>query len=861
MKQQVEFFPNAAVQETNPLKDSDALPTVWSGFYNKTLPERHDVLTLMYPRLFTSATTTTTTTATENDRSIAVDDIGHLPEKIANHMIENCIGVLGIPLGLGLNFTIDGKALPIPMAVEEPSVIAAASSAAKLVSSAAGGFHTLSTGNVMTAQIEQLNVPDLTIGIQNIQQKRQELIDYANTYLCSSMVKRGGGALDIWCRVLDPKQLTPMCSWYNTTTQNSIVPSTMDPILVVHVEVDVCEAMGANIVNTVAEGLSEQITELTKGRCGLRILTNLCAYRLTKSYFDIPIEKLAWKGSSGQHVAEKIVEACDFGIIDPFRACTNNKGILNGIDAVAVATGQDWRAIEAAAHCYASRSGQYKSLSSFQIVQQSDGTRVLHGCLELPLAVGTKGGALQSHPGYYTTHALLKKPSARQLAGILASVGLAQNFAALRALAITGIQKGHMALHARNIAIATGTPNELVVEVCAYMLGRNAIRADVAMEYLAAHEIFSELHESPPSTPEKCAVKPSMFYVQVPVPTLDEPVSINIAFDTLNKETKHLVVNGLCDSPDSLVLLGDKGYLQLKKMIGFLQSIKEVIISPTRRRNLQLQTKLTLISILLNVLSYQLVEKHGSLARAFFSQLLTSETIFHLQVEERVSLLSDLPHSDPLFNIGAPLILNLLQVFNYHVEQEICGDLLRRAILKEQEDLLRAITQVRREIVATDSLLGLREFMTTHRKRWQATMFLLLDALSLNESEINPNVVTIFQGIGKYLEWEGTIAHDLARYQRALLMKSDNAFLIWKDLNFKNSNSNLNSKKELPLSDLLREFEIVTNQEATDLWLKIWTRRDEPEAKVVCLGSISEVVEMIRRHYGQRHAKHRCDSF
>lgn len=278
---------------------------------------------------------------------------------------------------------------------------------------------------------------------------------------------------------------------------------------------------------------------------------------------------------------------------------------MNGMDAVAIATGQDWRAIEAAAHCHAVKNGKYRALGDYELVVNSNGVQCLKGTLQVPMAVGTKGGALQTHPAYSTLHALMGKPSSSTLAGIIASVGLAQNFAALRAIATTGIQQGHMSLHVRNIACAAGAPSELVPEVCNFMLDRESISLDTAVQYISAHAIFTELENaSPPNTPEKVRSQPSIFFVQVLVPPLKNQVSLNIAFTSLAGERETIVIVDNADGNPKLAekhvnLLGDKGYLQLQKMLSLLETMKYVIIpedSMIPRSNIHLQ-----VCILYNV--------------------------------------------------------------------------------------------------------------------------------------------------------------------------------------------------------------------------------------------------------------------
>ncbi|KDO28140.1 hypothetical protein SPRG_06187 [Saprolegnia parasitica CBS 223.65] len=752
----------------------DSQPSIWSGFYNKTLRERYDVLSLMYPSALPSHTRRGSDvdqmgspklrprkTSIGHVPSMALEEIGALPSRTANLMIENCIGVLGIPLGLS-----------VPMAVEEPSVVAAASSAAKLIAAYGGGFHTETSGNIMTSQIQLLDTVDIPAAKAAIAAHRDYLVEYANTNLCANMKRRGGGVLHVYARETAPLAPSTAPGWYAGYDDELVVrPSGDAPTLVVHIDVDVCEAMGANIVNTIAEGLSAEVARITQSRAGLRILTNLCVARRARSSFSLPIASLGWKGAAGMTVASRIVEANDFAINDPFRAVTNNKGILNGIDAAAVATGQDWRAIEAAAHCYASRHGQYTSLTKYAI--QGD---KLVGTLELPMSVGSKGGALQTHPGYAATHAILGRPSAQALAGILVSVGLAQNFAAVRALAITGINQGHMALHARNIAVAAGAPNELVTELCAYMLARGSISIETAKAYLTAHAVYKDiaLAESP-AAPRR----PSMFYVEVDVPGLAKPISVNLAFMSLSAPQTIVVTKPSGTTPMQTQLLGDKGYLQLQRMFTFLAQMKVIVVdeaSDNARANLELQNKLLLLSILLNVVTYQLQRQHPQVVHEFISNLLAADV-------EAAGPWADAHFAsakdDPLLSTGLPLLLAIWQVFTYHVEQEVSSPLLQQELLQEQCHLLDSIAHWVPPPVALAKEAAFAAYMEKHAKRWQASMFLLIDCLALDHAKLTPARVDFVKRVGRYIEWEGMVAHDMARYERALAAADERNVCVW----------------------------------------------------------------------------------
>ncbi len=340
---------------------------------------------------------------------------GGLDMAIADRMSENVVSTFALPMALGLNFRVNGRDHVVPMVVEEPSVVAAASNAARMVR-ATGGFRGDATTSVMTAQVQMDHVPDTAAAAKVIEERRRELVAIANEAI-PRMVARGGGCVDLDVRVLDAE----------------------NGLLVVHLYVDVGDAMGANVVDTVAERVAPMLQEWVGGDIGLRILSNLPLRRLVHVECDVGADFLG-----GEELADGIARASRFAEMDPFRASTHNKGILNGIDAAAVALGQDWRAIEAGAHAFAGLSSQYRPLCTWQRTEKG-----LHGVLEMPLAIGTVGGSTRAHPGVRTAMEIVRVDSARQLAVVMAAVGMASNLAALRALAGEGIQQGHMRLHAR----------------------------------------------------------------------------------------------------------------------------------------------------------------------------------------------------------------------------------------------------------------------------------------------------------------------------------------------------------------------------------------------------------------------------
>lgn len=349
---------------------------------------------------------------------------------VANGMIENVIGTFELPLGVATNFIVNGRDYLVPMAVEEPSVVAAASYMARIARDG-GGFQASSTAPIMRAQIQILGLSDPFGARARLLADRNALIEIANAK-DTVLVGLGGGCQDIEIHVFPDSPIGSM--------------------VVLHLLVDVRDAMGANTVNTMAEAVAPHVERITGGNVRLRILSNLADKRIVTASVRVPADALATAKLDGSAVAQGIVEACALALIDPYRAATHNKGIMNGIDPVVVATGNDWRAIEAGAHAYAARYGRYTSLSRWEIAR--DGALV--GTLEMPMALGIVGGATRTHPAAQAALDLMAVSSAQELAEVTAAVGLAQNMAALRALSTEGIQRGHMTLHARNIAITAG---------------------------------------------------------------------------------------------------------------------------------------------------------------------------------------------------------------------------------------------------------------------------------------------------------------------------------------------------------------------------------------------------------------------
>ena len=381
-----------------------------------------------------------------------LQNTGSLPLNVADHMIENVVGAIPIPLGIGVNFLINKHDYLIPMAIEEPSVVAAASYAAKMVRDG-GGFTTSSTPPVMIGQIQAVGMEEPEAAKMRVLAAKQEILKKANAQ-DPVLASVGGGAKD-----LDAK----------------IIQTTVGPMLITELHVDCRDAMGGNAVNTMSEAVAPLIEQITGGHVYLRIISNLATKRLGKAWCTVPKESIG-----GEEVVDGIVNASAFAAADPYRAATHNKGAMNGIIAVILATGNDHRAIEAGAHAYAALKGQYTSLSTWD----KDANGNLKGTIELPMAVGLIGGAVKTHPIAKIALKILGVKTANEFAEVLAAVGLAQNLGALRALASEGIQRGHMSLHARNIAVAAGTPEKLVDAVTERMIKEGRVRMDRAKELI-----------------------------------------------------------------------------------------------------------------------------------------------------------------------------------------------------------------------------------------------------------------------------------------------------------------------------------------------------------------------------------------
>lgn len=409
-----------------------------SKFHQKTMQERLDWISKF-------------SDLNHEDRELYLQS-GTDNNNLADQLIENSIGVMEVPLGVAVNFIVNGKDCIVPMAVEETSVIAAASNGAKLARPL-GGFHMHFTGSYMIGQVQITNLKSPESAKIKILQNKDDILDIANSQ-DPTLVELGGGAYDLEVRIVGDKS---------------------EEMLIVHLLVDTLDAMGANATNTMAEKIAPTLEQISEGNAYLRIISNLADHRLIQGYCEIKKEDLG-----GEEVVDNIVEACRFANLDPYRAATNNKGIMNGISSVVLATGNDTRAIEAGAHAYAVRNGQYRSLTQWEKNEKGN----LVGSIDMPLAIGVIGGATSLNPKAKANLKIMGVKTSQELSEIIGSVGLAQNLTALKALATEGVQKGHMRLHAKNVALMADATGDEIDYVSKELVKRDIIRVDEAKKII-----------------------------------------------------------------------------------------------------------------------------------------------------------------------------------------------------------------------------------------------------------------------------------------------------------------------------------------------------------------------------------------
>ena len=657
-----------------------------TDFHKKPIQERIDILRSMYPNV--------------NGAYIEGIDL-----KTADLLVENCVGKLSLPVGLGLYFKMNSRDYIIPMATEEPSIIAAASTAAKLIKDH-GGFSASSTQPIMLGQIQVLGLTAAAAS-SLISSSKASLIARANRLYCPRLVARGGGVNDI--------------TFSELSTDSGVV----------EISVNVAEAMGANIINNICEELAPDIQNLLQCRIGLKILSTYCTERRASAWFKIPISALEYKKIPGRVIAQGFMESYFFARASVYRACTHNKGILNGMQAVGTATGQDTRAIEAAAHTWACRSGKYLPLNEYSIEDEC-----LVGRIDFPIAVGTKGGALQSNPAYQASAYILGNPSTAELAQIIACVGLACNFAAIRAMISEGIQKGHMGLHAKNIAIAAGIPSELVNEVVDYMKQRKSITQQVALDYLAAHNLHA--------TSRKHAVFTEVvntFYVSLA--DTNPPLKLSIAFHCPKLHSVHIAIEKEGDHHSngiSKVLFSRHSYSWITAFLLMLEQVKFHPKLP--RNNEELQVKIKLICIWINEISVNLIKLWGPEN--------TEKAIEAIISNDRVLLSKLTQGCEDFIEYGVFLELELWHILNYYLEGSVSkalrfSDVLIRAIRAEVKSVLKGNLQ---SFLRKNS--GFEDLLNHRKKIMSATLMYLCDCIG--EAQIDEGLIKDMMEVGDVLE-------------------------------------------------------------------------------------------------------------
>ena len=764
---------------------------IWNGFHKKSIVERQHQLKSI-----------------SQDIDLNLLNKGGLEIIRADSMVENCIGILSLPVGLGLHFKINSKNYSVPMAVEEPSIIAASSAIAKLIGNY-GGFFSMSDEPIMTTQLHIIDCNSRET-INLLKAKENEIISLGNNY-CQKMVQRGGGVLGINFREL------------KSGNENGII--------VLDILINVCESMGANLLNTVAEGVSIYIESIIKGKVLMKILSNLSVLRKTLTEFKIPVSSMEYKGISGKEVCYRIIKAYEVACLDVFRTTTHNKGVMNGIDAVALALGQDWRAIEAGCHAYASlkekeengiekdmvENDQYKSLTYYKLIE-IDGIEYLYGRLKIPLALGVVGGAIGSNPNYSNFYKILGQPSSKELASIMASVGLSNNLAALRALVCTGIQKGHMGLHARNIAIRVGTPENLISEVVEFMKNSGSITEDTSKEYLLSHNLFKDIRKE---TNRKQNL--SNFFIEINYDFLKQPITMNIVIDTpdkMNPLTLTIQSNNIetkFDEKDKrnselyMILFGSKSNEWLKT---FLSLVNKLEIT----KNDSITSKLKFLLILFYTISYNLINHNLELSKTFIELLEKNMSASKYLNKENFTEIKD-------FNLlfGFHLISEILEIIKFYLDNYSQSHKYKEMLTDELKASLKSFIKSN-ELPKTKE--NFNEYFELRLNRINAKVILLTE-LCFSEHHLKQKLNTIevneFLNFGKYIEINATLIRDF--YKRNVSENaSKNSFNYFKkfypeEKYFEILNEEKNIlKKSFEKNEIFTEILAKFEKEFTDMY-------------------------------------------
>lgn len=751
---------------SNNFNNNNHHSSIWSGFHKKSILERQLQIKKLHP-----------------DVNLENLNEGGLSLLRADNMIENCIGVLSIPIGLGLNFKINGKEYSVPMATEEPSVIAAASAAAKLISDN-DGFFCYNDPPYMISQIHyEIENECLYDTIkENIIKQKENIITYANVNICPKMVQRGGGVTDVFCRKLN------MCFY------------------VVEFIVNVCDSMGANLLNQISEEMSKYLINnniIINSKPILRVLSNLSVYRKTTSEFKINVNKLTYKSIPGNEIADLIIKSLSIAKLDPFRASTHNKGIMNGIDAVALALGQDFRAIEAAIHSYASLNpktfeyDEYKPLTYYEIVSIK-GEKYLYGNLTIPLAIGTVGGAINSNELYKNMMNILHKPNSTILSHIITSVGLAQNFAALRALVSEGIQKGHISLHAKNIAFRAGVPDYLIPDVVSFMKNNNSITEDTAMKYLESVKLYRTLRQNNLNdnnndnnkSLSKHKERLSTFYINIDFAFLKYPICMNFLIKTKIIPEINFVLNSkkvnIEDKRNDIIFqdLFGKGK-QMEWLYEFMLFVHEMDLFGLKLNEIfQIKYKVKLIIILMFILTGNLLKLNYDIVSTFVLKLIENKNNNANKYNELSQMIPNNNIITISMEFGMTVLLELYEIChfylnNYIVVNKFIKDRIKTEINKSLTNfvLINKFIHVNSGRFTFEKFL---EFFELRITRLNAEVLLLCD-LAFNDEQYNEIDVEKYVLIGRYAEIKITLLRDYAKAKENG-KKYLNSYLVYKEV-------------------------------------------------------------------------------
>ena len=740
---------------TNNDLENNQMQNIWSGFRKKNVIERQLQIKKLYENV-----------------DIEKLKTGGLNLLRADNLVENCIGVISLPIGLGLNFIINGQKYAIPMSTEEPSVIAAASSAAKIIGEN-GGFFTNCDTAYMISQImyefdnkEMKNEKDkihyLELLSQIIKRNKNEIIRYGNSNICNKMFNRGGGIVDVYVRGLKNK--------------NSNYFS-------IEIIVNCLEAMGANLLNEIAEKMSIYLKnqKYVLQNPILRVLSNLSIYRKATSEFKIDVTTLNYKNIDGYDLANLIVKANQIAKDDPFRASTHNKGIMNGIDAVAIALGQDFRAIEAGVHAYASidpenyNYSNYRPLTDYEIISINN-KKYLYGKITLPIAVGTIGGAINSNDAYKNNMEILGKPNSEELCQIMVSVGLAQNFAALRALVSEGIQKGHISLHAKNIAYRAGTPDHLIGDVVSFMKNSGSINEETAKRYLESLQLYTKIRKKNGKIKSKNKNKLSCFYIDINFDFLKYPIKMNFLINSkISPEINFgLLTTGINTKDERINIINNDLFGQKQKRTWLYEFMILVHGLDLFKNNLeeiyQIKYKVKLCVILFFQIINNLIKSNGNeeIISNFIIEMLKEK----YQNGNFESLFDLIPDSAKIKSVslefGMTVILELYEIYLFYIENYLTNrKSIMEMIKKEVRDSLNNFIKLSKykEKGKINSLEEFDKYFELRLTRLNAIVLLLIDYGFSNE-HYSEQEIKNFISLGRYAEIQITLYRDYSKTKK-----------------------------------------------------------------------------------------------